>query len=77
MIFETRKLVIFMSPTSLDVVDVIAKLPVCIILCKQANLIEENVSGQWVIRFSQFSRIELMLEIWTVLQENWLKMLIF
>ena len=24
---------------------------ICFILCKQANLIEENVSGQWEIHF--------------------------
>ena len=28
-------------------------LPVCFILCKQAHLIEENISGQWAIRFAQ------------------------
>ena len=34
-----------MESTSLgDVVDVIADVPVCFILCKQANLIEEKCS---------------------------------
>ena len=32
--------------------------PVCFILCKHANLFEENVSGQWAILFTVFRCIE-------------------
>ena len=59
-----------------DVVDVIADVAVCFILCKQANHIEENISG--TLGYSFFtvfrcSRIELFIEMSTVSLENWLK----
>ena len=32
--------------------------PVCFILCKQASLIEDNLSGQWAIRFLQYIAVQ-------------------
>ena len=51
-IFGTHKSGVFMASTSLDKMRSMQMPPVCFILCKQANLIERNVSGQ-AICFSE------------------------
>ena len=74
--FGTRKLVFFMAPHHLTTLPTsLQMLPVCFILCKQATLLKKMNwdSEQFVFIEFRCSRIELFVEMCTVLKENRLK----